>query len=106
MTRVLDAIYEHGAFRPLEPPDPGLADGERVRITIESAASSGPSAVDTEYDLDALLARPRAEQSVALHEAARAAAQDYALDVARPEGQRELTAITGLDGEDFLHEPA
>jgi predicted DNA-binding antitoxin AbrB/MazE fold protein len=106
MMQILDAIYEHGAFRPLEPADPGLADGQRVRITIESAASSGASAGDTEFDLDALLARPRAEQSAALHEAACAAAQEYALDVARPEGQRELTAITALDGEDFLHEPA
>ena len=36
MTQVLDAIYEHGAFRPLATPDPSLAEGQHVRLVVEA----------------------------------------------------------------------
>ena len=35
MTRNLDAVYENGAFRPTGDADISLADGARVRLTVE-----------------------------------------------------------------------
>lgn len=35
MKRPIDAVYENGAFRPLEPGGVDIPDGQRVRITIE-----------------------------------------------------------------------
>lgn len=38
VNRYIEAIYEGGVFKPLEPVD--LAEHERVRLTIEAAAVS------------------------------------------------------------------
>jgi predicted DNA-binding antitoxin AbrB/MazE fold protein len=35
MKHAFDAIYENGTFRPLQESLAGVADGQRVRITIE-----------------------------------------------------------------------
>jgi predicted DNA-binding antitoxin AbrB/MazE fold protein len=37
MKLALDAIYENGAFRPLQQGALALADGQRVRITIDDS---------------------------------------------------------------------
>ena len=34
MKRAIDAVYENGAFRPLQPDAVAMAEGQRVRITI------------------------------------------------------------------------
>ena len=36
MTQVLDAVYEHGVFRPITLPGPPLIEGQHVRITVET----------------------------------------------------------------------
>jgi predicted DNA-binding antitoxin AbrB/MazE fold protein len=36
MTQILDAIYEKGAFHPVQEVDPALSEGQRVRIVVES----------------------------------------------------------------------
>lgn len=38
MKHALDAIYENGAFRPLQQPVVAIAEGQRVRITIDDEA--------------------------------------------------------------------
>lgn len=43
MKRPIDAVYENGAFRPLEPGAVTIPDGQRVRITVEGEA--GPEAL-------------------------------------------------------------
>jgi len=35
MTHVIDAVYEHGALRPLEAVVPPLAEGQQVRVALE-----------------------------------------------------------------------
>ncbi len=35
MTQVFDAVYEHGAFRPLGALVPLLAEGQQVRVILE-----------------------------------------------------------------------
>ena len=35
MTKDVDAIYENGAFRPVDAADIPLADGTRVRLSVE-----------------------------------------------------------------------
>lgn len=55
-----------------------------------------------EFDLDAFFALPRAEQDRILRAAVEDAAPLYAADLALPVEERELTAFTALDGEDFL----
>ncbi len=35
MTQAFDAIYEHGAFRPVGANIPPLAEGQQVRVTLE-----------------------------------------------------------------------
>ncbi len=35
MKQPIDAIYENGAFRPLQPSPFPIADGQRVRITVD-----------------------------------------------------------------------
>jgi hypothetical protein len=55
-----------------------------------------------EVDLDAFLKRPRTEQDLLLQAAAERAAPFYAADLALPIAERELTAFTALDTEDFL----
>ena len=54
-----------------------------------------------EYDLDALLALPRDEQDRRIRHAAELAADHYNADLARPVEQRDLTAFTALDSEDY-----
>ena len=54
-----------------------------------------------EIDLNQLLSLPSAEQARILVEAAAAAAPLYEADQVRPPVGRELTALTGLDGERF-----
>ena len=34
----LDAIYEDGVFRPVAPPTTIIADGQKVRITVDNEA--------------------------------------------------------------------
>ena len=34
MKHAIDAVYENGAFRPLQPDAVAMAEGQRVRITI------------------------------------------------------------------------
>ena len=38
MKRAIGAIYENGAFRPLQPEAIGMPEGQRVRITIDDQA--------------------------------------------------------------------
>ena len=40
MTQILDAIYEQGAFRLLTKKAPAFAEGQRVRIAIETDSDS------------------------------------------------------------------
>ena len=35
MKHAFDAIYENGAFRPIERDELGIAEGQRVRITVD-----------------------------------------------------------------------
>ena len=35
MTHAIDAIYENGAFRPIQADAIGIAEGQRVRLTID-----------------------------------------------------------------------
>ena len=39
MTQVCEAIFEHGVFRPTEPPSPKLADGQHVRLIVETGGA-------------------------------------------------------------------
>ena len=41
MVRQIDAIYTHGAFRPLEPL--ALPEGTRVHLSVEADADSNPA---------------------------------------------------------------
>ena len=54
-----------------------------------------------EFDLEALLALPREEQERVMQKAFDAAALEYNADLALPAAERELTAFTALDGDDF-----
>ena len=42
MTRSLDAIYENGIFRPLSAQSIGIADGQRVRISVDDQSELEP----------------------------------------------------------------
>ena len=42
MTRSLDAIYENGIFRPLSAQPLAIADGQRVRITVDDQSEPTP----------------------------------------------------------------
>ena len=35
MKHVIDAIYENGIFRPIQPDPIGISEGQRVRITVD-----------------------------------------------------------------------
>jgi predicted DNA-binding antitoxin AbrB/MazE fold protein len=39
-TQELDAIYEHGAFRPVAPLASPLVEGQRVRLVVEPVAEA------------------------------------------------------------------
>jgi len=56
MSQQFDAIYDHGAFKPLVPP--GLPDQARVRLTEDaqpSATSSAPQNANFDAELELLL---------------------------------------------------
>ena len=36
MTQICEAIYENGTFRPLKAVTPGLAEGQHVRLVVET----------------------------------------------------------------------
>lgn len=55
-----------------------------------------------EYDLDALFALPREEQSKRMREASAIAKSEYDADLALPTDEREMTAFTALDNLDFV----
>ena len=40
ISQKLEAVFEDGRFRPLEPPDIPLAEGQHVRLTVESEIAS------------------------------------------------------------------
>ncbi len=48
MTQIVDAVYENGLFRPLTPPASVLAEGQTVRLVVET---------DTTGDILALAAQ-------------------------------------------------
>ncbi len=54
-----------------------------------------------EFDLEATLALPRNEQERIMRKAFDDAAPEYNADLALPVAERELTAFTALDGDDF-----
>lgn len=54
-----------------------------------------------EFDLNALLALPRHEQERIMKAGFDDAAPSYNADTALPVAERELTAFTALDGDDF-----
>ena len=39
----VEAIYEGGVFRPVDPP--GLSEGERVSLTVERVAAADPETI-------------------------------------------------------------
>ena len=43
MKGTVDAVFENGVFRPVE--QPNLADGQRVRLTVESVPKASPADV-------------------------------------------------------------
>ncbi len=45
MTKNIDAIYEGGAFRPIESEVLSLKDGARVRLTVEQVADDSEANV-------------------------------------------------------------
>lgn len=47
MTRTVQAVYENGAFRPLEPVS--CQEQDRVILTVEDAATAEESLLDTEF---------------------------------------------------------
>ncbi len=34
-TQLIEAVYEHGSFRPIAPVDMNLTEGQRVRLAVE-----------------------------------------------------------------------
>lgn len=36
MTQIIDAVYEHGVFRPIHPSESALTEGQEVRLIIET----------------------------------------------------------------------
>ena len=47
MTKTIQAVYENGAFRPLEPIS--FSEHERVLITVESATTAEDDLLDHEF---------------------------------------------------------
>ncbi len=39
-TQTMEAVYEHGIFRPIQPSEVTLHDGQRVRIVIETEVAA------------------------------------------------------------------
>ena len=48
MKRAIDAIYENGTFRPLQPDAIGIADGQRVRLAIIDEGDPEPLRLATQ----------------------------------------------------------
>ena len=94
MNTTVEAVYEAGVLRLLEPV--ALADGARVAVTLSD------DALPTRRDASYLLTLPREERSQILRAAAEAAAPVYEADLSLPIHERELTAFTALDGEPFI----
>ncbi len=42
-TQLIEAVYEHGSFRPVAPVDMEFAEGQRVRLAVERF--DGPDAI-------------------------------------------------------------
>ena len=84
MIQQVDAVYEHGVFRPLEPLS--LAESQRVTLTI-----SDPDAGRSRRDLE-FLERVRAEVAAMPH------------PPTLEEVQRALSKIPGSLTEDFITE--
>ena len=56
MSQEIEAIYDHGVFKPLVPPE--LPDQTRVRLTVDeepAATSSAPRNADFDAELEPLL---------------------------------------------------
>ena len=84
------SLREHAAKQ-------GLAEAELVRRLIESAFAQ-PTPTPTAREL---LSMPPAERSAFLAKAAEHAAPLYEADLMKPPSERELTALTALDGVEF-----
>jgi hypothetical protein len=50
MSIEIDAIYDHGVFKPLVPP--ALPDQARVKLTVEPTPTAGPSAPSPDFDAE------------------------------------------------------
>lgn len=98
MTTTVEAVYEAGVLRLLEPVM--LTEGARVAVTLDDDAL--PERTDAAY----LLTLPRTERRRILASAAEVAAPFYEADLTRPSAERELTAFTALDGEPFMDSEA
>jgi hypothetical protein len=54
MSEQIDAIFDHGVFRPLVPP--ALPDQARVKLTVQPAPAAGDASVaDFDAELEPLL---------------------------------------------------
>jgi predicted DNA-binding antitoxin AbrB/MazE fold protein len=56
MNQQIDAVYDHGVFKPLVPP--ALPDQTRVKLTIEAGSADGSSSAqhaDFDAELEPLL---------------------------------------------------
>jgi predicted DNA-binding protein len=95
MTLVIDLSPEIEHRLNVEAARKGQQPSEFVTHLLERELES------KEFDLDALLALPRQEQERIMQKAFDDAASEYNADLARPAAQRELTAFTALDGDDF-----
>lgn len=45
MSTIIDAVFEGGKFRPIESPTTNLAEGSRVRLTVDVLPSQGADVV-------------------------------------------------------------
>jgi predicted DNA-binding antitoxin AbrB/MazE fold protein len=70
MTRTVQAVYENGAFRPLEPVP--CREQERVVLTVEKAGSSEENVIDQEF---VSYCQAQADDSVSLEEVRQALAK-------------------------------
>ena len=67
MSQLIQAIFEHGVFRPLEPVT--FAEHERVTLSVSEATASKSSDEDVIRKQPEALARLRAEMDSLLNEA-------------------------------------
>ena len=95
MTLMLELAPEIEQRLTVEAARQGQQPAEFVNLLIERELKP------KEFDLDALLALPRHEQDRIMQAAFDDAAPMYNADLALPVAERELTAFTALDGDDF-----